>query len=144
MNKKILAFLFVVGVSGTYAALTLRHRASSSTETEPATPNYAEAISRLDLSASQREQLTSCCNRMISTHEPLQTDLDRKLTLLRGQLKQPRVNQEAVSRLVGEISALRNQIFQNRVQAILEVRGTFTAKQMQTLPVLLEQRKRYT
>lgn len=142
MNKKILAFLFVVGVSATYVALTLGHRASSLTETEPAVPNYAEAIARLDLSTDQRERLASCCRRMISSQEPLQTDLDRKLTLLRGQLKQPRVDREAVSRLVGEISALRSQIFQNRVQAILEVRETFTEEQMRTLTMLLGQRQR--
>ena len=142
MSRKALTLLFVIAVCGSYVALMLANRSPAPTEADQDAASYANAISRLQLSVEQHERLASCCNRMISTHEPLQTDLDRKLTLLRGQLKQPRVDRETVSWLVAEISTLRNQIFQNRVQAILEVRGTFTAEQMQTLTVLLEQGKR--
>ena len=138
MSRKALSIIFIVSVCGSYILLTVLTRNSKPPGTDPSVDAYKNAISGLQLSAAQREQIASCCSRTIATQEPLEVELKRKLNVLRAELEKPQVDRASVERLLAEVSDLQGQILRSRVNAIIEVRETLTPDQLQMLTALKE------
>ena len=141
MSRKALSIIFIVSVCGSYTLLIVLTRSSKPSGTDLSVDAYKNAISGLQLSASQREQIASCCSRTIATQEPLEVELKRKLNVLRTELEKIKVDRVAVERLLAEVSDLQGKILQSRVNAIIEVRNTLTPDQLDMLTALKDGQK---
>jgi len=88
----------------------------------------------LNLTQEQTNQIQSLHERFFKETAQVRTDLQKKQLTLETMLLEPSVDADAAGKLQAEISALKSQLDQKRMQYHLEARKVLTAEQIAQLP----------
>jgi len=94
---------------------------------------FQELAKELNLSEEQEAQLKECRQARMETVKTLHEELVQEMEKLRAELEKPVTDKRSIARISTRLKILKGEMFDQRIEGILELKEVLTPEQFQQL-----------
>ena len=133
MENKLTKFIAVLAVAGLMAAGPLAYAESEGEGSEGGKGwSHGEDqgfMKELNLTKEQKEKLKAQREGKMAEHKALREQMKAKMEALHAEIAKPGTTRESVNGLVGEVTALKGQMFAQRIDSVFAMKAVLTPEQ---------------